>query len=147
MSAKKRKNLFIQQSRIYRKTCLLPCVYATIKGGNMETTFLHDACCPQATQSLETIEIIMGLAAEGVYAAAESGGVQDIEKGGTGYARLGEFIGTAHIEQNGVGVGTKSLTEVKGIELVGFRTAHTGGKQGNERKGKEFLWFHLLAVG
>ena len=107
MSAKKRKNLFIQQSRIYRKTCLLPCVYA----------------------------------------AAESGGVQDIEKGGTGYARLGELIGTAHIEQDSIGVGTKGLTEVKGIELVGFRTAHTGGKQGNERKGKEFLWFHLLAVG
>ena len=113
----------------------------------METTFLHDACCPQTTQSLETIEIIMGLAAEGVYSAAESGGVQDIEKGGTGYARLGEFIGTAHIEQDSIGVGTKGLTEVKGIELVGFRTAHTGGKQGNEREGKEFLWFHLLAVG
>lgn len=113
----------------------------------METTFLHDACCPQATQSLETIEIIMGLAAEGVYAATESGGVQDIEKGGTGYARLGELIGTAHIEQDSVGVGTKGLTEVKGIEFVGFRTAHTGGKQGNEREGKEFLWFHLLTVG
>lgn len=143
----KKKNLFIQQSRIYRKTCLLPCVYAAIKGGNMETTFLHDTCCPQATQSLETIEIIMGLAAEGVYAAAESGGVQDIEKGGTSYARLGELIGTAHIEQNGIGIRTECLTEVKGIELVGFCTAHTGGKQGNERKGKEFLWFHLLAVG
>lgn len=113
----------------------------------METTFLHDACCPQATQSLETIEIIMGLAAEGVYAATESGGVQDIEKGGAGYARLGELIGTAHIEQDSIGVGTKGLTEVKGIELVGFRTAHTGGKQGNEREGKEFLWFHLMAVG
>ena len=112
----------------------------------METTFLHDACCPQATQSLETIEIIMGLAAEGVYAAAESGGVQDIEKGGTGYARLGELIGTAHIEQNGVGIGTECLTEMKGIEFVGFCTAHTGGKQGNERKGKEFLLFHLVAV-
>ena len=147
MSAKKRKNLFIQQSRIYRKTGLLPCVYAAIEGGNMETTFLHDACCPQATQSLETIEIIMGLAAEGVYAAAESGGVQDIEKGGTGYARLGKLIGTAHIEQDGIGIGTECLTEMKGIELVGFRTAHTGGKQGNERKGKEFLWFHLLTVG
>ena len=113
----------------------------------METTFLHDACCPQATQSLETIEIIMGLAAEGVYAATESGGVQDIEEGGTGYARLGELIRTAHIEQDSIGVGTKGLTEVKGIEFAGFRTAHTGGKQGNEREGKEFLWFHLLAVG
>ena len=89
----------------------------------------------------------MGLAAEGVYATAESGGVQDIEKGGAGYARLGELIGTAHIKQDGVGVGTKSLTEVKGIEFVGFCTAHTGGKQGNERKGKEFLLFHLLEVG
>ena len=43
----KKKNLFFQQSRIYRKTCLLPCVYAAIKGSNVETTFLHDACSPQ----------------------------------------------------------------------------------------------------
>ena len=89
----------------------------------------------------------MGLSTEGVYSAAESGGVQNIEEGGTGYARLGEFIGTAHIEQNGIGIGTECLTEMKGIEFVGFCTAHTGGKQGNERKGKEFLLFHLVAVG
>ena len=88
----------------------------------METTLLHDTCCPQATQSLETIEIIMGLAAEGVYSAAKSGGVQDIEKGGTGYARLGELIGTAHIEQDSIGVGTKSLkgTNVRARSFFGF---------------------------
>ena len=112
----------------------------------METTFLHDACCPQTAQSLETIEIIMGLAAHGVNAAAEAGGVQHIEQRGSGYARLGELIGTTHIKQNGIGVGQECLIKENGIELVGFRTAHTGGKQGYERKGKNILRFHLQMV-